>query len=189
MKRMFPLFLSALLLTGLLASAQAAGEATVTLTITGGHETDPRDRGRPVVLIGNALGVTPEIFRDAFSHVKPAAAGTRPEPAQVQRNKAALLDALGRYGVTNDELDRVSNYYRYRPESGRLWPVKSATAQAVIKDGAVVSITITDGGAGYSSVPEVAVPGHPDIRFKATVGYGRELKSNGSVAAIVVAGR
>ena len=97
MKRMFPLFLSALLLTGLLASAQAAGEATVTLTITGGHETDPRDRGRPVVLIGNALGVTPEIFRDAFSHVKPAAAGT-------QRNREVCgLPDRGLASVTDRE--------------------------------------------------------------------------------------
>jgi hypothetical protein len=189
MKRMLTTCLSALLLAGLLPLANAAGEEIVTLTITGGHETDPRDHGRPVVLIGNALGVTPEIFRAAFSRVQPAAAGTRPDPAQVQRNKAALLGALGRYGVTNDQLDRVSNYYRYRPDSGRLWPVKSANAQAVIKDGAVVLITITDGGAGYSSVPDVTVPGHPDIRLKATVGYGRELKANGAVAAIVVAGR
>ena len=87
----------------------AGDEDKIQLVITGGHETDPRDRGRPVILIGNALGVTPEVFREAFSHVKPAPGGEQPDPAQVQRNKAALLKALGPYRVTNELLDRVSN--------------------------------------------------------------------------------
>jgi hypothetical protein len=165
-------------------SVAAAGEQQIQLKITGGHETDSRDHGRPVVLIGNALGVTAEGFREAFSRVKPAPAGREPEPAQVQRNKAALLDALGKHGVTNEQLDRVSNYYRYRPESGRLWPTKTATAVANIKDGAITSIKITDPGSGYSTPPEISVPGHPEIALKATLAFGRDLKSNGSVASI-----
>src|SRR5437667_1129886 len=85
----------------------------VPVVFSGGHETDPRDGGRPVVLIAAALGVTPEVFREAFSHVRPAPAGREPEPGQVRQNKAALLAALAKHGVTNEKLDTVSNYYRY----------------------------------------------------------------------------
>src|ERR1051325_7086572 len=77
----------------------------VPVVFSGGHETDPRDHGRPVVLVAGALGVQPQVFRDAFSHVRPAPRGTEPDPRQVRENKAALMSALGRYGVTNDRLD------------------------------------------------------------------------------------
>src|SRR5438552_11396179 len=60
----------------------------VPVVFSGGHETDLRDGGRPVVLIAAALGVTPEVFREAFSHVRPAPAGREPEPGQVRQNKA-----------------------------------------------------------------------------------------------------
>jgi hypothetical protein len=43
-----------------------AAEAKVPVTFSGGHETDPQDRGRPVVLVAGALGVKPEVFRKAF---------------------------------------------------------------------------------------------------------------------------
>jgi hypothetical protein len=178
------IILSGLLAAGFSNRAHAAGEETVKLVITGGHGTDPRDHGRPVVLIASALGVAPEVFRDAFSHVKPAAPGTQPDPAQVQRNKSALLGALARDGVTNDSLDRVSNYYRYQPGSGRLWPTASATAFATIKGGAVTSIRVAEGGSGYSSPPDIFIPGHPEIVLKARLAFGRDLKTNGSVASI-----
>jgi hypothetical protein len=184
MKHIFAILI-ALLAIGVGNRAEAA-EEKVKLTITGGHETDPRDHGRPVVLIANALGVTPEVFRDTFSRVKPAPAGREPEPEQVQRNKAALLGALSRYGVTNELLDRVSNYYRYQPGSGRLWPTKPATAFATIQSGKVTAINITDPGAGYSSPPKILVPGHPEIVLKATPAFCRDLKTNGSLAAISV---
>jgi len=176
--------LIALIAILLVVSTVGADEQQVQLKISGGHETDPRDHGRPVALIGNALGVTPEIFREAFSRVKPAPAGREPEPAQVQRNKAALLDALGKHGVTNEQLDRVSNYYRYRPESGRLWPTKPAAAIATLKDGAITSIKVTESGSGYSTPPEISVPGHSEIALKATLAFGRDLKSNGAIASI-----
>ena len=186
MKHIANLILFALLGAGFTNRVQAADEEKIKLTVIGGHETDPRDRGRPVVLIGNALGVTPEVFREAFSHVKPAPAGSEPEPAQVNRNKAALLGALSRYGVTNDMLDRVSNYYRYQPGSGHLWPTTPATAFATIKNGAVTSISIPEAGAGYSSLPKISVLGHPEIALKATLAFGRDLKTNGSLSAITV---
>ncbi|HEX4349889.1 MAG TPA: hypothetical protein VH251_05865 [Verrucomicrobiae bacterium] len=157
----------------------------IQLLITGGHETDPQDHGRPVILVGNALGVTPEVFREAFSHVKPAPAGEQPDPAQVQRNKAALMHALGPYGVSNELLDRVSNYYRYRPESGKLWPTMPAVVFATLTNGVPAAIVITVPGSGYSSPPKISIPGHPGM-FKATLAFGRDVKSNGSLAAITM---
>ncbi len=91
----------------------------VSVEISGGHETDRRDRGRPVILVASALGVPAKVFREAFSHVHPAPAGTRPDPEQVRANKDALLSALSKYDVTNDRLDTVSNYYRYVRRRGR----------------------------------------------------------------------
>ena len=174
-------------MTAFAGNSHAASDEKVNLTITGGHETDPRDHGRPVVLVANGLGVTPEAFRNAFSRVKPAPAGSAPEPEQVQRNKANLLDALGRYGVTNEQLDHVSNYYRYRPDSGRLWTTTPAAAYATIRNGVVTLIVITEGGAGYSSLPIVSIPGHPGMKFKTTLAFGKDLKKNGSIASIIIA--
>jgi hypothetical protein len=173
---------AALLLLAMMS--QTGAEVKIPLTISGGHQTDPRDRGRPVVLIAAALGVPAEVFREAFSHVRPAPAGQEPEPAQVERNKAALLGALGPRGVTNDRLDEVSNYYRYRPGGDRLWPAAPASGYAVLRDGKVLSVVVTEGGSGYSSPPSVSIPGHPEIALEATVVYGTELKKNGALASV-----
>src|SRR5688572_10886822 len=123
------------------ATKPAADEVAV--EFVGGHETDRVDHGRPVVLIAAALKVKPEVFRKAFSAVKPAPGGQHPDPEQVRRNKDALMAALSPHGVTNERLDEVSNYYRYRP--GReLWKHRVAKAFARVKDGAVVAIRVVD---------------------------------------------
>jgi hypothetical protein len=158
----------------------------VPVKFSGGHETDRRDRGRPVVLIAAALGVKPEVFRDAFSHVRPAPAGTRPDPDQVRENKDALMDALGPYGITNDRLDEVSNYYRYVRSRGEMWPTKPAQAYAEVKDGKIVKFVVTKGGAGFSSPPTITVPGF-DIATKVELAFGKKLEKNGSVVAITLA--
>jgi hypothetical protein len=167
--------------------AGAAAEEKVQLVTTGGHGTDARDRGRPVALVAGALGVSPDVFRSAFSRVKPAAAGTEPEPAQVQRNKAVLLGALAPYGVTNDELDRVSNAYRYPPGRGKLWPVEAAAGYAMIKEGTVASVVITHPGSGYNSPPTISLPGHPELAFEANLVFDRDVKKNGSISSITPA--
>jgi hypothetical protein len=87
-------------------SPERVREGTTTLhhvqiIFTRGHETDPQDHGRPVVLIAASLNVAPEVFRTAFSNVKPASGGREPEPAQVRLNKETLLKTLGPYGITN----------------------------------------------------------------------------------------
>ena len=115
----------------------------VPVVFSGGHETVGVDRGRPVGLIAAALGVSPEVFREAFTHVHPAGPGSGgPTDAEARQNKAALMDALGKYGVTDQRLNEVSNYYRYPPGRGGLWKTKPAAANALVKNGAVIGYEI-----------------------------------------------
>ena len=168
------------------AAATSAQGKVVKLRLTGGHATDPRDNGRPVVLVAAALGVPTAVFRTAFSAVTPAAAGVAPDPAQVLRNKAALLAVLAPYGVTNDRLDAVSDHYRYQGSEGETWTHQAATATALVRGGKVISVKLLTDGAGYSSTPKVTVPGVTGAVVKATVAYGTDLSTNGEVTALKV---
>ena len=76
-------------------AANAAAETRAEVAFSGGHETDPRDMGRPVILVAAGLGVPPEVFRETFTHVTPAAAGREPEQEQVQKNKQAADAGAG----------------------------------------------------------------------------------------------
>ena len=67
----------------------------------------------------------PEEFRKAFSGVTPAH-GRGPTGAEARRNKEALMKVLKPLGVTNERMDEVANYYRFRPQNGELWPTKPA---------------------------------------------------------------
>ena len=156
------------------------------MKITGGHATDARDGGRPVVLIAAALGVPTAVFRKAFSAVTPAAGGQEPDPEQVRRNKEALLKVLAPYGVTNERLDEVSNYYRYNGSAGEVWRQTAATARAVVRNGKVVAVRIVRAGAGYSSTPRVTLIGYPKVRVRATVAYGTDLATNGRISKVTL---
>ncbi len=174
---------------GSVAHAQTAAlPASVTrvpVTFSGGHDTDPRDRGRPVILIGSALGVTAEIFRDAFSGVHPAGPGKGgPSREEAQANKKVLMDKLGKYGITNERLDEVSNFYRYPPGSRELWKNTPAVANALVKNGVVTSFEIVSGGAGYTTPPTVTVPGVSGVSAKVELAFGKKFETNGSVASI-----
>ena len=160
----------------------------VAVTFTGGYETDPRDHGRPVVLIAAALNVTSDVFRKAFSNVKPASGGREPEPAQVRLNKQTLMKSLSPYGVTDDRLNEVSNFYRYSAIRGQMWRNTPATAYATVHNGVVTGFTITNPGAGYSSAPKVSVAGMPDLSPTVTLLYGTDFKTNGSIKEITLAG-
>ena len=192
------LYVVGILLLGLLvhlnelavhAQSVSAGAAThVPVVFSGGHDTDGRDRGRPVVLVAAALGVPPEVFRDAFSHVHPAGPSSGgPTDAEALANKKALMDALGRYGVTDERLNEVSNYYRYVRSRGELWPTKAAAAYAVVEKGVVTGYVVTNGGAGYSSEPTVSVPGIANAPApKVQLGFDKKFANNGSVTALTI---
>lgn len=166
--------------------AEETSEVRVPLTFSGGHATDPRDHGRPVVLVAGGLGVKPAVFRKAFSGVTPARNG-RPTGAEARANKQALLKVLGPYGVTNERLDEVSDYYRYRPQDGELWKNTAAEGYAIVEAGKITKLVITRPGAGYSSTPEVTAEGFADVPLKATLRFSKDLKKNGSIASVELA--
>ncbi|NHN28964.1 hypothetical protein [Paenibacillus agricola] len=163
-------------------------ENGTTVVVSGGFNTDPQDNGRPVVLIAAALGVPTEVFREAFSGVTPAGAGgDGPSSELAQRNKAALMNVLAPYGITNERLDEVSNYYRYSESKGEVWSRTLATATATVTDGVVTGLTITNPGAGYSSNPTITVTGpNGTITATATLAYTTDFKTNGSISAISI---
>jgi len=165
------------------SAAQAAQHRAI--KFVGGFETDPRDGGRPVILVAGGLGIPAEVFREAFSHVRPARGG-EPEPAQIQQNKHALLSALGRYGVTNDRLDEVSNYYRYMASRGEMWRHIDAAGYATVVNGKVTGFTVTSAGAGYSSAPAIVVEGLGEVNADVVIAYGKNLATNGSIQSISI---
>jgi hypothetical protein len=162
-----------------------AVEKTIPITFAGGHETDPRDNGRPVVLIAAALGVKPEIFREAFSNVRPAKNG-KPTGDEARRNKEVLLKALRPYGITNERLDEVSDYYRYQPEEGGLWRTRPAKAHAVVENDKVKSIVVDEPGSGYTSPPVPTLSSMEKTRLKVKLQFSKDLPRNGAIKAIEV---
>lgn len=163
------------------------GVTRVPVTFSGGHDTEGQDRGRPVVLVAGGLGVKPEVFREAFSHVHPAGPGSGgPTGEEARANKAALMSALGKYGITNDRLDEVSNYYRYMRSNGEMWKTRNAVANALVKNGAVTAYEIVDGGAGYSSPPSITVAGVKAAPAKIELSFGKDLTKNGAIASITI---
>jgi hypothetical protein len=163
-----------------------AVEAKVPVTLTGGHEIGKNDYGRPVVLMAAALGVKPDEFRKAFSGVRPAR-GRGPTREEAQRNKEALMKVLGPLKVTNERMDEVANYYRFRPQNGELWPTKPAKAYALVEDGKIKKIVVNDPGSGYSSPPKVSVKGFEKVPLEVKLKLDTDLKKNGGIASIDVA--
>jgi hypothetical protein len=184
------LFVMALTLTRLGADSGGTPATQVPLVFSGGHETDPRDHDRPVVLVAGALQVKPEVFRAAFSGVHPAGPGSGgPTPDEARANKQVLLGALSKYGVTNDRLDQVSNRCRYRAWAGEMWPTHAASGYATVSNGAVTGFVVTDPGYGYSSPPVVTVTGMSGSAVVATLGFDPDFSRNGSVLSIAPAGK
>lgn len=157
----------------------------VPVVFSGGYNTEGVDHGRPVVLIAAALGVAPEVFREVFSHVHPAGPNSGgPSDAEARANKAVLMDGLGKYGISNERINEVSNYYRYNRSHGEMWRTKPATANALVKGGAIIGYEVTNGGSGYSSAPSVSVPGVNGATAKVELSYGKNFATNGAVSAI-----
>ncbi len=181
----YRLFLLGTAMVLMMTSLGRAAETTVPVQISGGHEIGKNDYGRPVVLIAAALNVKPDVFREAFSGVNPAR-GRGPTGDEARKNKAALMKVLEPHGVTNSRLDEVSDYYRFKPESGKIWTNKPAKAHAVVVDGKIVRIVVTEPGSGYSSQPKITIPGFEDQKFAVVIGYSKDLKKNGAITAIDV---
>jgi hypothetical protein len=158
----------------------SADSTQIPVKITGGHETDPRDGGRPVILIASALKVTPDVFRNVFSNVHPSHNGG-PTDEEARANKRVLLDGLGPYGITDDRINEVSNYYRYAKWRGQMWRTREATALATVSHGVVTGFNVTDPGSGYSSPPEASIPGYPNVSVQVTLAFGTNFTSNGSI--------
>lgn len=158
-----------------------------TVVISGGFDTDPQDRGRPVALVAAALGVPAEVFREAFSGVTPAGLDRGPTAEEAQSNKAALMSVLAPYGITNERLDEVSNYYRYNGRTEATWQKTLATAVPILTDGKITGVEITNPGAGYSSAPTVTITG-PDGTVAATaeIALTQDFQTNGSLSSIML---
>lgn len=167
------------------AGSSNSNPQTGDVVFTGGYETDSRDGGRPVKLIAAALDVKAQVFRDAFSGVTPAQGGG-PTHSEAQANKKVLMDALGKHGVTNDRLDEVSNYYRYRPQAGEMWTHTPCKAKATIKDGKVIGIEIIDAGSGYLSAPSATIKGFEDVQLNVELDFNTNLKTNGRISSITI---
>jgi hypothetical protein len=155
------------------------------VSLSGGHDIGAKDFGRPCDLIAAALGVKTEVFREAFSGVTPAR-GRGPSEDEARRNKEALMKVLGPHGVTNDRLDEVSNFYRYRPQTDELWRHKDAKAHAVVENGLVKKVVVTDAGFGYCTPPKVTIKGMEGVELVVTLHFDKDLKKNGSIEAIEV---
>jgi hypothetical protein len=168
------------------ASTEGEGVMRAPVDFTGGHEIGKNDFGRPVVLMAAALGVTPEQFREAFSGVRPAR-GRGPTGEEQRKNKEALMRVLAPLGVTNERMDEVANYYRFRPEDGELWPTEEAEAYAEVKGGRIARVVVTAAGSGYSSPPMVHVEGFEKTKLFATLLLSKEFEMNGSVASVAAA--
>jgi len=142
--------------------------------------------GRPVQLIAAALKVKPEVFREAFSNVRPERGGSGPSPALARENKSVLLKALGKHGVTNERLDEVSDYYRYRPGRDELWKHSPAFVEAIVVNNEVADLKIVRPGSGYSSEPKISIIGYEKVKVKATLRFNSDLKTNGSLASVTI---
>lgn len=173
-------------LVALIAQTDPPDVTRFPVMISGGHETDPLDHGRPVVLVAGGLGVPPEVFREAFSRVHPVAPGSYPDQERAQQNKGVLLAALAKYGITNQKLDAVSDAYRYKPGSGQLWPNKPATIAAFVRNGEVLSYSVIDGGSGYTSPPKLSVPGARSAPVSVRLSFGQNLSANGSISEVTI---
>ncbi|MBI1367744.1 MAG: hypothetical protein GC162_03730 [Planctomycetes bacterium] len=165
------------------AGVLRADETKQAIVFSGGHEIGDHDYGRPVALIAAGLGVETDVFREAFSGVTPAR-GRGPTEAEARKNKEAMMKVLRPHGVTNERLDEVANYYRFRPDSGRIWPTREAKGYAIVEDAKVKRIVMTDLGSGYCNAPTATIKGASGTLLRVTLHYDKNLEQNGSIASV-----
>ena len=64
--------------------------------------------------------------------------------------------------------------------------MKPAVANAMVRDGMVIGYEVVDGGSGYSSPPDVAVPIVKRATARVELSFGKNLEKNGSISAITI---
>ncbi len=94
------------------------------------------------------------------------------------------MKSLGTQGVSNDRLDEVSDYYRFQPQSGKIWTHKPAKAHALIVDGKIERIVVTDPGHGYCSAPKIVVLAMRKRSLKSSSSSRRISKRMGAIKEI-----
>ena len=97
------------------------------------------------------------------------------------------MKVLAPLKVTNDRMDEVANYYRFRPQKGELWPTKPAEAYAVIDSGKIKEIVVTEPGSGYNTPPKATIDGFKNIRLESKIKYDKDLKKNGGIESVEIA--
>ena len=96
------------------------------------------------------------------------------------------MKVLAPLKVTNERMDEVANYYRFRPQKGELWPTKPAEAYAVVDGGKIKKIVVTKPGSGYNTPPKATIEGFKIVRLEAKVKYDTNLKKNGGVESVEI---
>ena len=99
------------------------------------------------------------------------------------------MRVLEPHGVTNERMDEVADYYRFRPQDGELWPTRSAKAEAIVVDGKVQRVDVTDGGSGYCSPPAATIAGYPKLTLGVQLSFDDDLENNGVVSGVTVKSR
>lgn len=110
----------------------------------------------------------------------------KPSDDEARKNKETLIKVLGPHKVTNERLDEVSNYYRFKPQDGELWKHADAKAHVVVEDGKIVKVVVDDAGSGYTTPPKVTVKGFETAAFNLTLLFDKDLKKNGSIKSIEI---
>jgi hypothetical protein len=153
------------------------------VTVSGGFGLAPVDKGRPSFLYDGILGVPHGTWRKAFAGVVPSKDGP-PTQAEEETNKKAIMSVLAPYGITDAQVNRVADYYRFDKQAGDTWPHRAATVEAVVTKGKVTGFTIVDPGVGYQTAPTITVAGHPKLEIKVRLAFTTDFATNGHVASV-----
>jgi hypothetical protein len=67
-----------------------------------------------------------------------------------------------------------------------LWKTTPAKAHAVVEDGKIKQIVVTDPGSGYSTPPKATVQGMENVKLKVVVRFVKDLKKNGAIESVKI---
>ena len=67
-----------------------------------------------------------------------------------------------------------------------MWPTASAAGYALVSNGAVTGLVVTNPGYGYSSPPNVSLQGGPDVQAVVTLAFDPDFGKNGSIKSVAL---